>query len=62
MDRMNKSRGRPKKAETERKTNILRICLTPSERQIVESAAQSERMDTSTWARAVILREAEKRG
>ncbi len=57
---MDKSRGRPKKAETERKTSILRICLTPAERQAIEAAAQAEYMDMSVWARAAILRAAEK--
>jgi hypothetical protein len=58
---MSKNPGRPKKPEAERKTNILRICLTPTERRIVEAAAQAEHSDTSTWARAVILRAAEKK-
>lgn len=59
---MDKSRGRPKKPEAERKNVILRICLTPAESQSVESAAKSDHMDKSVWARAVILRAAEKRG
>ena len=62
MDYMDKNSGRPKKPEAERKTSILRICLAPAERQMVETAARAQHMDTSTWARAVILRAAEKMG
>lgn len=57
---MAQKRGRPKKAETERKTIIMRICVTPTERQVIEAAAQSEHMDMSVWVRTVILRAAEK--
>lgn len=61
MRGMDKSRGRPKKPEAELKSVILRVCLSPTENQTVESKAQSEHMDKSVWARTVILRAAEKK-
>ncbi len=60
MRYMGKTAGRPKKPQAERKTNVLRVCLTPVERQIIEAAARYERRDTSAWARSVLVREAEK--
>jgi hypothetical protein len=57
---MTKTYGRPKKTQAEQRTSILRICLTPSERKAVDAAAQADHLDTSVWARVIILRAAEK--
>jgi hypothetical protein len=54
--------GRPKKRETERKTSKLQVCFTPAERQVIETAAQSDRKDVSTWVRDVSLRAAQEKG
>ena len=53
--------GRPTKADAERKTNMLRIRLTENDRQLLDDAAESSAMDTSTWARSVLLRNARRR-
>jgi hypothetical protein len=48
--------ARPEKSPEFRKTNVLRIRLTESERTELEKASSNK--DVSTWARAVLLREA----
>ena len=50
--------GRPVKAPEDRQTNILRICLTDAEREVLDEAAGSQ---TSTWARETLLRAAKRR-
>ena len=50
--------GRPKKANADRKTNVLRIRLTPEERKIIDSAARATSLLTATWARMTLLAEA----
>jgi hypothetical protein len=64
MVRMNKGSkdskpGRPPKVG-ELRENKLPICLTETERQILNAAAGSQNKDTSVWVREVSLREAEK--
>jgi uncharacterized protein (DUF1778 family) len=41
------------------KTDFLQIRLTPDDRILVDQAARAEHLDTSTWARQVILKAAE---
>jgi hypothetical protein len=52
--------GRPKKPEGEVKNNVLRIRLTPAERAQLDRAAEAQGEDTSTWARALLMRAASK--
>lgn len=53
-------RGRPKKADEERRDNVLRIRLTDEERALLDEAAGAKTLDTSTWARSVLLELARK--
>lgn len=53
--------ARPTKADAERKSNMLRIRLTEEDRQILESAAELSGLDTSTWARSILLRSAKRK-
>jgi len=48
-------RGRPPKPKAERRTNVLRILLTEQDRRTLDKAAKTKGMDTSTWARMVLL-------
>ena len=57
---MVKKAGRPKKAKKDQRENILRIRLTASERQLIDSAAKKNHLDTSAWVRSVILSKAEE--
>ena len=50
--------GRPKKPKGEKRGKPLRILLNPSERDAIDKAAASRSMDTSTWARIVLLDQA----
>ena len=55
---MDKSeRGRPPKADDERKDAELRIRMTQDERELLDRAAGDK---TSTWAREVLLRAAKR--
>ena len=47
--------GRPQKPKAQQRTNILRIRLTSKERSALDSAAKSDFLETSTWARRVLL-------
>ena len=49
--------GRPPKKPKDRQTNVLRVCLTDSERSQLDRAAMEK---TSTWAREVLLRAAKR--
>ena len=51
-------RGRPPKADDERKDNVLRIRMTQDEREILDQAADGK---TSSWARDVLLRAAKRK-
>jgi hypothetical protein len=48
--------GRPKKPEEQLRANILRVRLTTAERAELETAANERGLETSTWARAELLR------
>ena len=50
--------GRPRKKPAERRTNILKVCLTESERAELDQAGGGT---TSAWARVVLLREARRK-
>jgi uncharacterized protein (DUF1778 family) len=52
--------GRPKKNAGERLGAELRIRLTPEQRKTIDSAAKTLLLESSTWARTVLVREAEK--
>ena len=48
-------RGRPKKTDAEKRTNVLRILLTEAERRLLEKTAKAKTLDVSTWARMMLL-------
>ena len=50
-------RGRPPKADDERKSAELRIRMTQEERELLDAAAGGK---TSTWARNVLVRAAKR--
>lgn len=52
---MTTKRGRPPKAEKDRRENVLRICLKESERKVIDRAAKESGTETSTWARERLL-------
>ncbi|MDB5320029.1 MAG: hypothetical protein JWN40_1660 [Phycisphaerales bacterium] len=52
--------GRPTKIDNERRDNVLRIRLTAGERREVDKAAKAKSLDTSAWARMILL--AQSRG
>jgi uncharacterized protein (DUF1778 family) len=62
--------GRRKKPEDEAKTYMLRIRMTADDRRLLEEAAKSKSLETSTWARSelvalarkLLLKKAEKGG
>lgn len=54
-------RGRPQMPEGKQREKPLRIRLTPEERHVLDAAATAcGEPHTSTWARDVLVREAEK--
>jgi len=53
-------RGRPKKAESEARQNVLRIRLTEEERQLLDEAAKGKSLETSTWGRMELIALARK--
>ena len=48
-------RGRPKKAEPDAMTYMLRIRMTEADRALMEEAAKSKSLETSTWARSELV-------
>jgi uncharacterized protein (DUF1778 family) len=54
--------GRPKKEAGSRLDAELRIRLTPEQRKAIDAAAKKNLLESSTWARTVLIREAEKKG
>ena len=54
-------RGRPQKIGATRDV-VLTIRLTPAERRMIDGAAERDRIPVSIWARAVLLKTAEKGG
>lgn len=57
---MKKSRGRPPKAESERKVADLRIPLTVQQKELVGAAAKAVGQDMASWARAILMDTAKK--
>lgn len=49
------TKGRPPKSAAEKRGNVLRILLTEAERRALEKAAKVKTLETSTWARMVLL-------
>jgi hypothetical protein len=47
--------GRHKKPESEAKSYMLRIRMTEAERKLLEAAAKSRSLETSTWARSELV-------
>jgi len=47
--------GRPPKPKAERRSNVLRILLTEADRRTLDKVAKTKGMDTSTWARMILL-------
>jgi hypothetical protein len=47
--------GRKKKREGESKSYMLRIRMTEEERKLLEKAAKSKSLETSTWARSELV-------
>jgi len=52
--------GRHKKPESEAKTYMLRIRMTEADRALLEGAAKSRSLETSTWARSELVALARK--
>jgi uncharacterized protein (DUF1778 family) len=52
--------GRHKKPESEAKSYMLRIRMTEAERKLLEEAAKSKSLETSTWARSELVALAKK--
>jgi uncharacterized protein (DUF1778 family) len=52
--------GRKKKPEEESKRYMLRIRMTEAERKLLEDAAKSKSLETSTWARSELVALARK--
>lgn len=50
--------GRPPKEQSDRRDKPLRIRLTPDERARIDRAAESIGLQTSGWARMVLLKAA----
>ena len=48
--------GRPKKPVSDARGNVLRIRLSDEERKELDEAAESNTLDTSTWARSELIR------
>jgi hypothetical protein len=47
--------GRQKKPKSEAKSYMLRIRMTEADRALLEEAAKSKSLETSTWARAELV-------
>jgi uncharacterized protein (DUF1778 family) len=52
--------GRPKKPEADTLSYMLRIRMSPEDRQIMEQASKIERLQLSTWARSELVALARK--
>jgi hypothetical protein len=50
--------GRPPKPKAERKTEFIKVLLTPAEKKAIEAAAKET--DLSAWARIILLSAAAK--
>jgi uncharacterized protein (DUF1778 family) len=51
---------RKKKLESQARGNVLRIRLTDEERTLLDQAAETKTLDTSTWARSELIALAKK--
>jgi hypothetical protein len=49
-----------KKPESQLKSEVLRILLTPAQRELIAAAAAKEEMEVSTWCRGVITARARR--
>jgi len=47
--------GRPIKPDAEKRKIQFKIMVTDAERRALDKFAKSKRLETSTWARAVLL-------
>jgi hypothetical protein len=47
--------ARPRKPDGESKSYMLRIRMTEEERKLLEEAAKSKSLETSTWARSELV-------
>jgi hypothetical protein len=52
--------ARPLKPKSERKDSDLRIPVTAQQKDVVLRAAKSANLDMAAWARAILLKEAQK--
>ncbi len=52
--------GQPKTTDADARKNILRIRLTKTERKTLDDAAAGESLDTSSWARSLLMKEARR--
>ncbi len=52
--------ARPLKDEAERKSIDLRVPVTAEQKRLIAGAAQSVGLDMATWARPILLKEAQK--
>lgn len=52
--------GRPRKDVGQLKCVVLRIRMTENDKSMIENAAAHERLDSSEWARNVLLKSAKK--
>jgi hypothetical protein len=52
--------GRHNKPDSEAKSYMLRIRMTEAERKLLEEAAKSKSLETSTWARSELVALAKK--
>jgi uncharacterized protein (DUF1778 family) len=52
--------GRPKKTKPDSKTYMLRIRMTEDDRELLDAAAKSKSLETSTWARSELIGLAKK--
>jgi hypothetical protein len=56
------ARGRPKKPDADKRSNMLRTMLTDEERAEIDDAAKRDGLETSTWVRLRILEIARENG
>jgi uncharacterized protein (DUF1778 family) len=52
--------ARPDRPKKEAKSNVLRIRLTEADRALLDEAAASKSLETSTWARSELVALARK--
>ena len=52
---------RPKKLDQDRRANIFQIRLQANERKAINNAAKALSLDSSAWARMILLQEAKQK-